>query len=86
MAAASLNDWLSALSAGVSGIALVRFGIAFVDCDAAYFDPRPALARVFDRLLVEVVRVRPVVRAALTDAAVTVAALLALLTTPETTR
>lgn len=86
MTASTPAEWASAGSLGLAAVALVGLGLAFADADLAYFDPRPALVRAFDRLLVEVVRARPAVRRALTDAAFTAAALLALLTTPETTR
>lgn len=82
MTAASPAEWASAGFLGLSGISLIALALAFVDADLAYFDPRPWLARVGDRLLVEAVNARFFLR----DAALTVAALLALLTITETTR
>ena len=70
-------DVVSALSLGVSSIALIALALAFADADAAYFDPRPLLLAVWDRLLVELVRARHAMR----DAALTAAALLLILTT-----
>lgn len=69
-------DWASALSLGVSAISLIAFALAFADADASYFDPRPLLLAMWDRLLVELVRARHTVR----DAALTAAALLLILT------
>lgn len=82
MTAASPAEWLSAASLGVSGISLIALALAFADADADYFDPRPWLARAGDRLLVEAVNARYFLR----DAALSLAALLALLTISETTR
>lgn len=75
MSAVSSADWLSAGSLGVTAIALVGLGVAFVDADLAYFDPRPLLARARDRVLVGAVNARHTVR----DAALSLAALLMLL-------
>lgn len=41
----SVADLVSALSLGVSSVALIKLALAFADADLAYFDPRPALAR-----------------------------------------
>lgn len=83
MTAASPAEWASAGFLGLSGISLIALGLAFADADLAYFDPRPLLARVGDRLLVEAVNARYALR----DAAVWLAALLALLfPTSEVTR
>lgn len=43
----SLREWLSGLSLGMSALALICLALAFADADAAYFDPRPALARMW---------------------------------------
>lgn len=75
MSAASPAEWLAAGSLGVTAIALVGLGVAFVDADLAYFDPRPLLGRARDRFLIEVVNARRTVR----DAALSLAALLMLL-------
>jgi hypothetical protein len=72
-------DVASALSLGVSAISLIAFALAFADADASYFDPRPLLLAVWDRLLVELVRARHTVR----DVALTAAALLLILTAPS---
>jgi hypothetical protein len=42
----SLREWLSGLSAGMAGLALICLALAFADADPGYFDPRPVLARV----------------------------------------
>jgi hypothetical protein len=79
----SLAEWASVLSLGVSAISLIWFALAFAPADLAYFDPRPLLGRAGDRLLVEAVNARLTLR----DAAITCAALLALLTVrPEALR
>lgn len=75
MSAASPAEWASSGCAGLSAISLIGLALAFVDADLAYFDPRPALGRVGDRVLVEVVNARLLLR----DAAISLAALLALL-------
>lgn len=72
----SLAEWASVLSLGVSAISLIAFALAFAPADVEYFDPRPLLGRAGDRLLVEALNAR----LALRDAAITAAALLALLT------
>lgn len=72
----SLAEWASVLSLGVAAVAVIRLALAFADTDLAYFDPRPLLGRAGDRLLVEAVNARLLLR----DAAITCAALLALLT------
>jgi ABC-type phosphate transport system auxiliary subunit len=75
-------EWASAGCAGVTAISLIGLALAFADADLAYFDPRPLLVRAGDRVLVEVVNARLLLR----DAAISLAALLALLTiTPEHT-
>ena len=71
-------EWLAFLSLGGSAVGVIAFAVAFADADLAYFDPRPLLARAVDRLLVEVIRGRQTVR----DAAISLAALLKLLTAP----
>jgi hypothetical protein len=79
---ASPADWAAGGFAGLSAISLIALGLAFADADLAYFDPRPLLARAGDRVLVEVVNARLLLR----DAAISLAALLALLTiNPEHT-
>lgn len=83
MSAASPAEWASAGCAGLSAISVIGLALAFVDADLAYFDPRPLLARAGDRVLVEVVNARLLLR----DAAISLAALLALLTiNPGATR
>ena len=69
-------EWAESLLPGVGAVGLIALALAFADADLAYFDPRPWLARAGDRLLVEAVNVRLSLR----DAAITVAALLALVT------
>lgn len=59
----------------MTAISLIGLALAFADADLAYFDPRPLAHRTADRLLVEVVNFR----LALRDAAISLAALLALL-------
>jgi ABC-type phosphate transport system auxiliary subunit len=91
VSAASSAEWLSAGSLGVSAISLIGLALAFADADLAYFDPRPLLARVGDRVLVQVgprqAAARKTVVLSLRDAAITAAAFLALLTiTPGATR
>ena len=71
----TLAEWAAAVSLGVSAIAVIKLALAFADTDLAYFDPRPLLGRAGDRLLVEAVNARYALR----DAAISVAALLALL-------
>lgn len=41
----TVADLVSALSLGVSSVALIKLGLAFADADLAYFDPRPAVRR-----------------------------------------
>ncbi|MFF0143643.1 hypothetical protein ACFYRN_45595, partial [Streptomyces sp. NPDC005227] len=72
----SLTEWFAYLSLGLIPVGALMFVLAFADADARYFDPRPALLAARDRLLVEIVRARPVIR----DTALAVAALLFLLT------
>jgi hypothetical protein len=96
VSAVSPAEWVSAGSAGLSAVSLIGLAMAFVDADAAYFDPRPAVARAvaagcFDPLLIRVANVRFDVREmaadarafvvlSLREACLTAAALLALLT------
>ncbi|MEU9670334.1 hypothetical protein AB0E25_33130 [Streptomyces bobili] len=95
-------EWVSAGSAGLSAVSLIGLAMAFVDADAEYFDPRPAVVRAvaagrFDPLLIRVANARFDVREmaaetraflalSLRENAVTVAALLMLLTASEATR
>lgn len=96
MSAVSPAEWVSAGSAGLSAVSLIVLVMAFVDADAAYFDPRPAVVRAvaagrFDPLLIWVANAWFDVREMAADAraflvlslrenALTAAALLALLT------
>ncbi|HSE05917.1 MAG TPA: hypothetical protein VLK35_17345 [Methylomirabilota bacterium] len=80
----SLTEWASVLSLGLSISAAVSipFWLTY-DADLVDFDPRPLLGRAGDRVLVEAVNARLTLR----DAAITCAALLALLTVrPEALR
>lgn len=73
----SLAEWASVLSLGLAVHA--SFSVPYfllVDASLRDFDPRTLLGRAGDRLLVEAVNAR----LALRDAAITAAALLALLT------
>ena len=102
MSATSPAEWASAGSAGLCAVSLIALAMAFVDADAAYFDPRPTVRRS-----AESGRLLPVWQAAvhaghdvnfaigtsqlaarrfLRDAAITAAALLMLLTASEATR
>lgn len=79
----SLAEWASVLSLGLVPVGAIWFALAFAPADIEYFDPRPLLGRAGDRLLVEAVNARLSAR----DAAITCAALLALLTVrPEALR
>jgi hypothetical protein len=74
----------AAISLGV-GVAAAGFipALLLADAHRGDFDPRPLLGRAGDRLLVEAVNARLLLR----DAAITAAALLALLTVrPEALR
>lgn len=72
-------DWAAALCMATSGYGSFSFFyFLLVDADSADFDPRPLALRAGDRLLVEVVNARYALR----DAALSVAALLMLLTAP----
>jgi hypothetical protein len=82
MSAATPAEWAAAGSLGLSGISLIALALAFADADLAYFDPRPLASRAADRLLVEAVNTRYALR----DAAISLAALLALLTISENAR
>ena len=74
----TLADWVSALSLGVSGIALIAFALAFADADASYFDPRRLLdTDAGARVVVAFFNAKATVR----DACLDVAALIVLLTT-----
>lgn len=102
MNAAPPAEWASAGSAGLCAVSLIVLAMAFVDADAAYFDPRPAVARAvsagrFDPLLIRVANARYDLREFAADArqfavlslrenALTAAALLMLLTASEATR
>lgn len=46
MSGTSPAEWAAAGSLGVSAISLIGLAMAFADADLAYFDPRPAAARV----------------------------------------
>lgn len=99
---ASLNDWLAAGSVGLMAFGTLGFGMSFVDADAEDFDPRPLVRRALvtdtgARLVVAVFNAKTDVREAvadtrllvflsLRDAAISLAALLMLLTAPEATR
>lgn len=72
-------EWAQAGSLGLSSISLIALALAFADADLAYFDPRPAVLRAWDRVLVELVNARYALR----DAALWVAALLLILTAPK---
>ncbi|MDX2513904.1 hypothetical protein PV355_01815 [Streptomyces stelliscabiei] len=80
----SLAEWASVLSLGVGVHASFSvFYFLLVDASLRDFDPRPLLGRAADRVLVEAVNARLLLR----DAAITCAALLALLTVrPEALR
>lgn len=45
MSATSPAEWAAAGSLGVTAISVIALGMAFVDADAGYFDPRPAVRR-----------------------------------------
>jgi hypothetical protein len=75
----TLAEWGAYLLLGLVPVGVIGFALAFAEADAGYFDPRPALLAARDRLLVELVRVRPVIR----DTALAAAALLFLLTAPN---
>jgi hypothetical protein len=45
MSATPPAEWAAAGSLGVTAISVIALGMAFVDADAAYFDPRPAVRR-----------------------------------------
>jgi hypothetical protein len=79
-------EWFAFLLLGASSAALIQLVLAFAGADLAYFDPRPALRTAADRLLVEAVRAKDTVRFLPRDAVLSLAALLALLSTaPEAT-
>jgi hypothetical protein len=91
MHATSPAEWASAASLGLTAIALIGLGLAFADADLAYFDPRPVLGRAGDRFLVHVANARfdaremaaearVYIRLSVREAAVSTAALVALLT------
>ncbi|GAB2731460.1 hypothetical protein [Streptomyces bullii] len=100
MPAADLNDWAAALSLAIAGYGALSVPyFLLVDADPADFDPRPAMRRALDsgRLdpaLIAVANTRHAAteaadraRALPRETALTVAALLMLLTaTPEATR
>lgn len=81
----TLAEWAAFLSLAVGGYAALSAPyFVLVDADLADFDPRPLVARVaesgrVDPLLVAVVNARLSLR----DAAVSVAALLLILTAPK---
>jgi hypothetical protein len=79
----SLAEWLAFLCLGVGGWAAGSALLYLIcDTDLAYFDPRPALRTAGDRLLVEAIRTKDSVLNFPRDAAVSVAALLLLLSAP----
>lgn len=84
-ATTSLSDWLSGLSAGMAGLALICLALSCADADACYFNPVRAVrdfvesGRV-DPLLVAVASVRFVAREFARDAA---ALLILLCTSPK---
>lgn len=102
MSAVPPAEWVSAGFAGLSAVSLIALSMAFVDADAAHFDPRPAVARAvaagrFDPVLIRAANARFNVREFVVDArafvvlslrenALTAAALLMLLTASEATR
>jgi hypothetical protein len=77
-------EWAAAVSLGVGAWASCASLLYLLhDAELTDFDPRPLLAAVRDRLLVEIVRARHAMR----DAALTAAALLLILTVqPEASR
>lgn len=92
-------EWVEAGCLGLSAISLIALALAFADADYVVSDPRPAARRVLTSGHQAVVDAghtinralatgRRVGSHALRDAAISVAALLALLVpaTPETTR
>lgn len=90
-------DYAQAGFAGLTSIALIAFAMAFVDADAAYFDPRPPARRALAATHQGVVHAghdinyataacERHVRALLFSAALTLAAVLALCTSTEATR
>lgn len=94
----SLTEWVAFLSLGLSISSAVSIPFwLFVDADLADFDPRPRLARAiesgrYDALLIAAANARHDTHAAVArarhiprDAAISAAALLLLLTTPEGT-
>ncbi|MDX3634368.1 hypothetical protein PV728_29705 [Streptomyces europaeiscabiei] len=60
----SLAEWASVLSLGLVPVGAIWFALAFAPADAAYFDPRPALARAAYVLRLVVFRGRLAVHAA----------------------
>lgn len=102
MSATTTAEWVSAGFAGLSAVSLIALALAFVDADAAYFDPRPAVARAvaagrFDPVLIRAANARFDAREMAADAraflvlslrenALTAAALLMLITASEATR
>lgn len=84
----TLADLAASVSLGTSAVALIGLALCFADADLADFDPRPALARLVESGRVDVLLLAVAnARLALRDAALTAAALLAvLLPAPEATR
>lgn len=96
MSAVSPFEWVAAGSVGLSAISLIGLALAFVDADLADFDLRPAVRRAvesgrLDWLLIGIAAARfdarelaadarAFARLSLREAALTVAALYALLT------
>lgn len=78
----TLAEWLAFLLLGASSAALIQLVLAFAGADLAYFDPRPALRTAGDWLLVEAIRSKDTVLNSPRDAALSLAALSMLLTTP----
>lgn len=79
----SLAEWLAFLCLGVSGWAAGSALLYLIcDTDLAYFDPRPALRTAADWVLVEAVRAKDTLLNFPRDAAISLAALLLLLSAP----
>lgn len=81
----TVADLIGPLALGTSAVSVIALVLAFADADLAYFDPRPALARLvesgrLDALLIALVNAR----AAALDVARDAAALFLLLTTRPT--
>lgn len=83
----TLAEWLAFLCLGVGGWAAGSALLYLIcDTDLAYFDPRPVLRTATDRVLVEAVRAKDTLLNSPREAAVSLAALLLILTAaPEAT-